>query len=140
MPYQPPTLNLEYTTFSNNQNIPSPSAPLLSPSSSPCRVSTRMVYSDPDNIIPEDSQNDFNDFALYLGFDLKKHPTFLHVVLEALKAPLPLGWREIKDDTTDNVYFYNNKLNLSTWEHPLDFYYKEIIKRVIKKSKNCVIQ
>ena len=129
-----PPINVDFDR--NPNHVPLPSAPLLSPKFSPPRTQ-RNNYND---LIPEDSQEELNEFAKYLGFDLKKHSTFLHLVFEALKSPLPSGWREIKDTESDNVYFYNGQLNLSTWEHPLDFYYKEIIKRKIKKSKNCIIQ
>ena len=136
-----PPINVNFDR--NPNHVPSPTAPLLSTKFSPARTQRNnynYLIPEDNDLIPEDSQEELNNFSNYLGFDLKKHPTFLHIVLEALKAPLPSGWREIKDDTTDNIYFYNRQLNLSTWEHPLDFYYKEIIKREIKKSKNCVIQ
>lgn len=129
-----PSLNVEYDR--NPEYIPSPSAPLLPGNYSPPRTQ-RNYHS---NEIPENSKEDLYLFATYLGFDLKKHPEYLNFVSEALKAPLPDGWKEYKDDATDNIYFYNSKLNMATWEHPLDFYYKEIIKREVKKSKSCVVQ
>lgn len=128
----------------NTNHIPSPSAPLLSPNFSPPRTQrtqrNNYDYLLPDDLLPEDSEQELQLFANYLGFSLKKYPQFLHIVLQALKEPLPSGWTEIKEDNTDNIYFYNTQLKYSTWEHPLDFYYKEIIKRQIKKNKDCVIQ
>ena len=62
-------------------------------------------------------------FADYLGFDLASHPDLYWIAEQARNAPLPEPWTEHSDDT-GNTYYYNPQLGESSWEHPLDSYFK----------------
>jgi len=48
------------------------------------------------------------------------------VVREAFHAPLPRGWTEHTDDE-GRVYFFQETYNQSTWEHPMDAVYRELL-------------
>ena len=44
----------------------------------------------------------------------------LPIVAEAMKAPLPAHWVECEDDESGMVYYHNEEMRESRWEHPLD--------------------
>jgi len=71
--------------------------------------------------------------ALYLGINPKVETELLWIAEEALLAPLPDGWSEALDGEGD-PYYFNEKTGYTTWEHPMDAYYQDLVKRV--KSEN----
>jgi len=72
-------------------------------------------------------------FGIYLGVDIMKYPFCLRYILEAMNAPLPKHW--IEKNQNGNIYFYNSKLNISSWDHPTDLFYKDLIIKEVKKFK-----
>jgi len=86
------------------------------------------------------------DYGDYLGVNLYKYPFCLEYVLDSINAPLPSNWEQHCDDDL-NVYYYCKSIDKSTWEHPADPFYKEVIRNEIKKFKrekkrqshNCII-
>tara|TARA_B100000925_G_C21983198_1_gene463251 strand:- start:174 stop:779 length:606 start_codon:yes stop_codon:yes gene_type:complete len=79
-------------------------------------------------------QEEIIDFAVYLGVDVVKYPFTLKYVLEAMHTPLPKYWEEkISDD--GEKFFYHKKLFISSWNHPLDSFYREYIADEIKRHK-----
>lgn len=73
------------------------------------------------------------DFGQYLGINLRKHKYCIKYVLEAFNAPLPDGWSK-KTDLEGNIYYHNKKIDVVSWAHPTDAYYKELIK--LKKEEH----
>ena len=69
------------------------------------------------------------DYARYLGLDLAMDHDLLWIAEEALCAPLPQGWTE-HTDSEDNIYFHNQASDVSSYEHPMDQDYKNIVNRV----------
>eukprot|EP01052_Picozoa_sp_SAG31_P001078 SAG31_NODE_34_length_31842_cov_31.677850_34_plen_901_part_00 len=68
------------------------------------------------------------DYARYLEIDkTDEHLTW--IAEEALHAPLPPHWSSHRDDAGD-VYFYCGKLDKSSYEHPLDNYYRLLYKEL----------
>ena len=67
-------------------------------------------------------------FAEYLGFDMNAHPDLYWIAEQARNAPLPEPWIEHTDEG-GNSYYYNEQLNESSWEHPLDSYFKGLYDR-----------
>ena len=94
------------------------------------------------NDFTEKEKEDILDYGIYLGVDLNKYSFCLKYVISSINSKLPKGWKEYLTNEGD-IYYYNNKLDESTWYHPLDNYYKEVIKSKIKeykkKSKICTI-
>ena len=41
--------------------------------------------------------------------------------------PLPADWRECDDAASGQVYYYNEATCVTSWEHPLDQYYKNLL-------------
>ena len=73
-------------------------------------------------------------FGRYLNVDILKYPFCLKYILACMNENLPLYWEEYKTDNGE-IYFYNKKLDISTWTHPLDEYYRDLIKVKLKEYK-----
>ena len=74
------------------------------------------------------------DYGRYLGVNLHKYPFCLEYVLDSINAPLPKNWEQYIDDEY-NIYYYCRTIDKSSWEHPADPFYKEVVKSEIKKYK-----
>lgn len=68
---------------------------------------------------------DLCEYGLILGADLQE-PDMDWVVREAFEAPLPQSWTE-HEDSEGRVYFYSQVTEESTWAHPMDGVYRELI-------------
>eukprot|EP00434_Breviolum_minutum_P020681 symbB.v1.2.018235.t1/scaffold1444.1/size126574/4 len=85
-------------------------------------------------VLPEEAEagdgrreeSDLLQYSQTLGVDLQQHADLLWVVQEAFNAPLPLSWTEYTDDE-GRVYFFNQSSSQSTWEHPMDSVYRELL-------------
>ena len=44
-----------------------------------------------------------------------------------MTAPLPEGWIECEDAATQQFYYCNTATQATTWEHPLDQYFKNLL-------------
>jgi centrosomal protein CEP164 len=42
-------------------------------------------------------------------------------------AALPKGWTPVYDDASRRFYYYQRSTSVTTWEHPLDAVYKEMV-------------
>eukprot|EP00435_Cladocopium_sp_Y103_P044030 s586_g12.t1 len=60
------------------------------------------------------------------------NPDILWVVHQAFHSPLPGSWTEHVDE--DRVYYHNSATDVSTWNHPMDDVYRDLIK-LIKKLR-----
>lgn len=74
------------------------------------------------------------DFGRYLGINLKKYKFCIKYVLEAYNAPLPDGWTK-NTDAEGNIFYSNKKIDVVSWEHPTDAYYKNLIRTEKKDYK-----
>ena len=71
------------------------------------------------------------DYARYIGMDPIVDINLLWIAEEALSASLPEGWQE-HHDNGGNVFYYNSLTNVSSWEHPLDDYYRQLYLKLKK--------
>lgn len=74
---------------------------------------------------------DLREYGQSLGVDLQRHEDLSTLVREAFHAPLPRGWTEHNDDE-GRVYFFQETHNQSTWEHPMDAVYRELVGLVVQ--------
>jgi len=72
---------------------------------------------------------DLREYAESLGVDMDRDTDLLWVVEEAFHAPLPVSWTEHTDDE-GRCYFFHEASNQSTWEHPTDAVYRELLGHV----------
>jgi len=64
------------------------------------------------------------EYAKYLGMDLKEDKDLFYIAKEGLKAPLPNPWKPCKSPG-GNIYYFNLHSNELQKEHPCDNYYKD---------------
>ncbi|CAD7969483.1 unnamed protein product [Amoebophrya sp. A120] len=89
--------------------------------------------------LPDLSDPDFAQFVQYLGCDEETlqqdddftQGTLLRIMQEAYIAPLPPNWAEFSDPE-GRIYFYNYATEQSSWAHPTDRTYRELIQMVKK--------
>ena len=67
------------------------------------------------------------DMAEYMEVDSAAEPFLLRIIAESMVQPLPAEWRECDDESSGQVYYFNEETNETTWEHPLDQYYKNLL-------------
>tara|TARA_B100001093_G_scaffold468101_1_gene487801 strand:+ start:1337 stop:1816 length:480 start_codon:yes stop_codon:yes gene_type:complete len=87
--------------------------------------------------IPHVYKRDLQLFARELGISLEKHPHLIKYIIAAIIEPLPLNWSE-NIDSNGNIYYSNNTINETSWTHPCDNYYKDIMYSKITIKKNCL--
>jgi hypothetical protein len=73
------------------------------------------------------SSAELAEFAEFMAVDIVKEAYLLGIVVEAMKAPLPEFWIECEDTTTGQIYYCNTQTRQTTWEHPLDKYFKNLL-------------
>ena len=66
---------------------------------------------------------EIREYAKYLGMDVEKDHDLLYIAKEGLKAVLPIGWQACRTPK-GFIYYVNLETKESTWEHPLDQYYR----------------
>ncbi|OXU19166.1 hypothetical protein TSAR_000509, partial [Trichomalopsis sarcophagae] len=67
------------------------------------------------------------DYARRLGIDPDSEPHLLDLAREGLMAALPKGWTPVYNDAAKSFYYYQRSTNVTTWEHPLDAVYKDLV-------------
>jgi len=65
--------------------------------------------------------------------DVLQDEDLLWVVQEAFHAPLPGSWTE-HTDSEGRIYFFHEVSNESSWEHPMDAVYRELI-GLVKRAR-----
>mmetsp|Transcript_56815 Transcript_56815/g.122852 ORF Transcript_56815/g.122852 Transcript_56815/m.122852 type:complete len:343 (+) Transcript_56815:74-1102(+) len=72
---------------------------------------------------------DIRAYAKSIGIDVDVNADLLWVVQEALVADLPRNWTEHEDEE-GRIYFFNEVTQESSWLHPMDLLYKEVVELV----------
>ena len=75
------------------------------------------------------TQEEINEYAVYLGMDPVSDKELLYIAEWALSAPLPEGWTE-HVDTSGNEFYFNSMTGVSTYEHPLDGQFREYYRQM----------
>jgi len=66
------------------------------------------------------------EFVKGLGIDPVEDEAILWIAEDALHAPLPPSWSEHMD-TDGRVYYHNSAAEESSWKHPMDNVFREIV-------------
>jgi len=74
---------------------------------------------------------DLAEYARSLGVDPDRDEDLLWVVQEAFNAPLPGSWAEFTDGS-GRVFYFNEASSQSTWEHPMDRVYRELLEVALR--------
>ncbi|XP_040390097.1 centrosomal protein of 164 kDa isoform X5 [Cygnus olor] len=78
------------------------------------------------------SEQEIQDFARDIGIDPEKEPELMWLAKEGIVAPLPPEWKPCQDITGD-IYYFNFANGQSTWDHPCDDHYRELVAQERKK-------
>ncbi|NXN94372.1 CE164 protein, partial [Rhinopomastus cyanomelas] len=65
-------------------------------------------------------------YAQTIGIDPEKEPELLWLAREGIAAQLPAGWMACQDKDGD-IYFFNFTDGQSSWEHPCDDQYRQLV-------------
>ncbi|XP_020564213.1 centrosomal protein of 164 kDa isoform X3 [Oryzias latipes] len=77
-----------------------------------------------ESFIPSDKE--IQEYAREIGIDPDKEPELLWLAKEGIKAPLPPEWKPCQDVTGD-IYYFNFSTGQSTWDHPCDEHYRQLV-------------
>ncbi|XP_012150119.2 centrosomal protein 164 [Megachile rotundata] len=75
------------------------------------------------------SNEEVLDYARRLGIDPDAEPHLLVLAREGLMAALPKGWKPCYHEASGAWYYYQASTGTTTWEHPLDAVYKQLVKQ-----------
>lgn len=73
---------------------------------------------------------ELHEYARSLGLDPEVHADLMWVALEAFTARLPSGWTD-HVDSEGRVYFCNEVTQESSWFHPTDALFREVLELVM---------
>ena len=90
----------------------------------------------------EPTKEEVDEYAVWLGMDLVKDQHFRWIATQGLKRPMLPGWKPCKTPDTGEIYYFNFKTGESSWDHPCDFYDKNLLleekrKRDVNKKKEA---
>ena len=72
-------------------------------------------------------ETELAEFADFMDVNSETEGYLLYIVAESMTQPLPVDWAEVEDESSGRTYYYNQNTNETSWEHPLDQYYKNLI-------------
>nr|XP_056716229.1 centrosomal protein of 164 kDa [Euleptes europaea] len=72
------------------------------------------------------SQQEIAEFARVVGIDPEREPELMWLAREGIVAPLPAEWKPCQDITGD-IYYFNFANGQSTWDHPCDEHYRQLV-------------
>ncbi|XP_053528716.1 centrosomal protein of 164 kDa isoform X3 [Artibeus jamaicensis] len=92
----------------------------------PVRIGDQLVLEEDydETYIP--SEQEILEFAREIGIDPIKEPELMWLAREGIVAPLPMEWKPCQDITGD-IYYFNFANGQSTWDHPCDEHYRNLV-------------
>ncbi|XP_066101731.1 centrosomal protein of 164 kDa isoform X4 [Saccopteryx bilineata] len=92
----------------------------------PIRIGDQLVLEEDDdeNFVP--TEQEILEFAQEIGIDPVKEPELMWLAREGIKVPLPVDWKVCQDITGD-IYYFNFANGQSTWDHPCDEHYRNLV-------------
>mmetsp|Transcript_60401 Transcript_60401/g.128013 ORF Transcript_60401/g.128013 Transcript_60401/m.128013 type:complete len:314 (-) Transcript_60401:325-1266(-) len=83
------------------------------------------------NLVEDDA--DLQEYGQSLHVDFDFDSDLQWIVQEAFNAPLPASWSEHTDDE-GRLYFFREASGESSWEHPMDAVYRELVD-IVKQAR-----
>ncbi|XP_053125776.1 centrosomal protein of 164 kDa isoform X4 [Hemicordylus capensis] len=72
------------------------------------------------------SEQEIDEFARAIGIDPESEPELMWLAREGVVAPLPAEWKPCQDITGD-IYYFNFANGQSSWDHPCDERYRQLV-------------
>ena len=66
------------------------------------------------------------EYAIYIGIEPASEAYLLWIAEDGIQAALPANFTQHTDDKGE-VYFYNVETQESSWEHPMDNHYRQLV-------------
>lgn len=82
------------------------------------------------------TKQDIHLYAEHLGIVLPDEQDLLWIAQAGLEVSLPPPWCPV-EDPQGRIYYYNSVTKETKWEHPLDSYYKAMVKKERFKASTC---
>lgn len=80
------------------------------------------------------SEDEVREYAVRIGIDPNGESHLLPLAREGLLRPLPKNWKPVYDPATKRYYYFNFKTNQTSWEHPLDNRFRDLVKKSRSES------
>ncbi|XP_030918266.1 centrosomal protein of 164 kDa [Geospiza fortis] len=97
------------------------------------RIGDQLILEEDYNESYVPKEQEIRDFAPTIGIDPDKESELLWLARECLVTPMPPEWKACQDIAGGDIYFFNFESGLSTWEHPCDEHYKQLVIREREK-------
>ncbi|XP_053819391.1 centrosomal protein of 164 kDa isoform X2 [Vidua chalybeata] len=97
------------------------------------RIGDQLVLEEDYNESYVPMEQEIRDFAPTIGIDPDKESELLWLARECLVTPMPPEWKACQDIAGGDIYFFNFESGLSSWEHPCDEHYKQLVIREREK-------
>jgi hypothetical protein len=82
---------------------------------------------DPNGEDYEPTESELIDYVEWLGGKMPEDRDLMWIARDALKAPIPPGWKLYQRKNGDGEPFYfTKKTGQSLWDHPLDQHFKDL--------------
>ncbi|XP_062053081.1 centrosomal protein of 164 kDa isoform X3 [Lepus europaeus] len=92
----------------------------------PIRIGDQLILEEDYDETYVPSEKEILEFAKEIGIDPTKEPELMWLAREGIVAPLPMEWKPCQDITGD-IYYFNFANGQSTWDHPCDEHYRNLV-------------
>ncbi|XP_063291837.1 centrosomal protein of 164 kDa [Pelobates fuscus] len=83
-----------------------------------------------ESYIPQEQE--ILEYARMIGIDPDSEPELMWLAREGIVAPLPPEWKPCQDVTGD-IYYFNFSTGQSSWDHPSDEHYRDLVTKEREK-------
>ncbi|XP_076849231.1 uncharacterized protein LOC143497233 isoform X3 [Brachyhypopomus gauderio] len=97
-------------------------------------VGDQLILEEDENYLP--SEQEVHEYAREIGIDPDGEPELLWLAREGIVAPLPPDWKPCQD-VTGEVYYFNFSTGQSTWDHPCDEHYRQLVAQERECAQPC---
>jgi hypothetical protein len=81
----------------------------------------------------EPTEEEILQFCEVIGLDPNTEGDLMYLAKEGTRAQLPPDWKPVEDKVSGRIYYFNFRTNESTWDHPCDGVYQQLLSEERKK-------
>lgn len=81
------------------------------------------------------TEQEILEYARDIDIDPNNEPELMWLAREGIVAPLPPEWKPCQDVTKD-IYYFNFSTGQSTWVHPCDEHYRNLVVQERERLRN----
>mmetsp|Transcript_30816 Transcript_30816/g.56373 ORF Transcript_30816/g.56373 Transcript_30816/m.56373 type:complete len:461 (-) Transcript_30816:121-1503(-) len=93
------------------------------------------VLDDDDGNPPSPTAQEIEDYADFLGIDMKTESDLMWIAKEGVAAPVPHPWKACRQG--DEIFYFNFETKESIWDHPSDQKYRDMVEKA-RKAKTRI--